>query len=247
MFCFDAFYQENPDFWTELQAQRFRSGLFERRNAHGESVWLEASYNPIVDRDGNVIKVIKFASDVTHRVQANLAVNEAATLAREIAEQTLGNATTGTQMLETSVQTSQDIHGKLNCVAELIDRLNQHSKSIGNIVATITAIAEQTNLLALNAAIEAARAGEQGRGFAVVADEVRQLAGRTSQSTSEIDKVVRENQELTETITKSMESVAGSADRGHEEIVGTSTLMGQITEGARSVQDAIANLSVDRL
>ncbi len=247
MFCHEGFYEANPDFWKELRQSRFKTGLFERRNARGESIWLEASYNPILGADGKVLMVIKFATDVTRRVQANRAVNEAANLAREIADETVRNTSDCTAMLKDAVQTSSDIHGKLHCVAELIDNLNDHSKDIGSIVATISGIAEQTNLLALNAAIEAARAGEQGRGFAVVADEVRQLAARTSQSTSEIETVVRENQQLTATVTKSMSSVAESAEQGSRQTEKASVLMNDIQAGAMRVSDTIADLTIDEV
>ncbi|HKJ84335.1 MAG TPA: PAS domain-containing methyl-accepting chemotaxis protein, partial [Mariprofundaceae bacterium] len=247
MFCFDAFYEENPNFWEELGSGVFKSGLFERRTARGESLWLEASYNPIMDARGNVTKVVKFASDVTRRVEDNIATNKAAELARGIAEETVRNAIEGSRLLELSVQTSSEIHGKVEHAVELINNLNEHAKNIGKIVATISAIAKKTNLLALNAAIEAMRAGEHGRGFAVVADEVRQLAGLTSQSTTEIDHVVQENQEMIATTAQSMTSVADSAEQGSQQIAPASEMMEKIEQGARTASDTIAKLSVQNL
>ncbi|WP_312225064.1 methyl-accepting chemotaxis protein [Stutzerimonas nitrititolerans] len=96
----------------------------------------------------------------------------------------------GAELMQSSSEALQQIARSLEATAGIMNELGERSQKIGGIVGVISGIAEQTNLLALNAAIEAARAGEQGRGFAVVADEVRNLAARTSQATGEIAEVI---------------------------------------------------------
>ncbi|MGL4735293.1 MAG: methyl-accepting chemotaxis protein [Enterovibrio sp.] len=128
-------------------------------------------------------------------------------------------------------------------ISSLITQLNEQSKSIEAIAASISSIAEQTNLLALNAAIEAARAGEQGRGFAVVADEVRQLAARTSQSTGEIAHVVQKNRQLTKTVTDKIEAVSDSATSGQKLIGVVSDVMSQIEESYEQIRQTLLMLS----
>ena len=97
----------------------------------------------------------------------------------------------GHKILNDTIQATEALAGKIENAAKVISALADASNEIGAVLNVIRSIAEQTNLLALNAAIEAARAGEQGRGFAVVADEVRSLASRTQASTEEVDKMVQ--------------------------------------------------------
>ncbi len=242
IFCKDAFYQENPGFWSDLASGTFKSGRFERIDSSGRVIWLEATYNPIRDTQGNIIKVIKFASDITEKVELDLAIREAAALASSTSEETAQIAQQGLSSLESAVQTSVQIVEKVDEVNRLIANLNEQSESIQSIVETIKSIADQTNLLALNAAIEAARAGEQGRGFAVVADEVRQLAFRTSESTKMIADVVNENHQLLTTLTGNTSEARQSAEAGQDNISQVSNIMTEIYQGADNVSQAAAKL-----
>ena len=244
LFCDESFYREQPHFWDDLAHGQLKSGLFSRRDSHGNEIWLEATYNPIKDESGKVVKVIKFASEVTERIKRAQAVSEAANIAQTISQETTRFAETGSELLAASVAISSAISEQVSRTSGLIGQLNEQSKSIEAIVSTISSIAEQTNLLALNAAIEAARAGDQGRGFAVVADEVRQLAARTSLSTGEIAGVVQKNRELTAQITGNINEVATSAQRGKEQIGEVSGVMAQIEQGAINVTETVSNLAI---
>lgn len=215
IFCFDEFYRLNPDFWQRLASGQIYSGRFERKDARGQSIWLEATYNPIQDEQGKVYKVIKFAADISERVHS---ARQAVEVAAATSEQTSQITSNAVQVLGDAVKTSASIASQLQQAASNGNELSQQAKNISDIVATIRGIAEQTNLLALNAAIEAARAGDSGRGFAVVADEVRKLAGRTADATAEIARVVHTNTELIKTIDSQLNAISTIAEQGQHSI-----------------------------
>lgn len=239
IFCNDSFYRSNPHFWVQLADGHFQSGQFERRDSSGNTIWLEATYNPIFDETGKVYKVIKFASDITERVNT---AHHAAETAASTSEQTSQITTNARKLLEDAITTSTRISSQINQATEVTHQLNNQSESITDIVSTIRAIAEQTNLLALNAAIEAARAGDQGRGFAVVADEVRKLAGRTSEATSEIASVVNVNQDLTKSIREQIEQVSHISAQGQEKITEVSVGMKEIEQGVSNFAQTVHQL-----
>ncbi|MBB6521585.1 methyl-accepting chemotaxis protein [Pseudoteredinibacter isoporae] len=231
--------QEYNRFWQQLNNGEFSSGQFKRVNSQGQTLWLEASYNPVYDGDGNLYRVIKFASDVTQQTQQSEMERESASIAYRISNETLNVAKSGGSVINEAVDEMNKIAESVHASSQHIERLNMQSGEINSIINTIQEIADQTNLLALNAAIEAARAGEQGRGFAVVADEVRQLAARTCQSTSEISSMISKIQEDTGSASSSMEKCLDQANRGVDLASQTGEVIGKIQTGANEVVSAI--------
>lgn len=239
MFCTEAFYRENPGFWKRLADDCFMSGRFERLNSAGERVWLEATYNPIVDTDGKVYKVIKFASDITNRVKAKL---EAATVATDASRQTSQIAHEAKEQLDEVAAISDEIARHANEATTVSARLDDQIKSINEIVTTIQGIANQTNLLSLNAAIEAARAGESGRGFAIVADEVRKLASKTSEATTEIGNVAHANTELTRLIALQIGRIHEISTSGQSKVQHVRTRIAGVDDSVANLLDVVAHL-----
>lgn len=241
-FCYPEFYQENPNFWEELSRGDFKTGQFKRLNKQGKTVWLEASYNPIFDQFGKVIKILKVASDITERINTQLAIQHAAEVAHSTSVETAQVSENGAEILRRTVETSNKIVADIETSTSLVEKLNHQSDSIAKIVSTIGAIADQTNLLALNAAIEAARAGENGRGFAVVADEVRTLASRTSKSTIEIEEMVAQNSNLTLQAKTSMGKVSERSSENAQLINEASGIIDEILQGANHVSSTVSQL-----
>ncbi|SFB31501.1 Methyl-accepting chemotaxis protein [Pseudomonas sp. NFIX10] len=160
-------------------------------------------------------------------------------LAQENAQQTR----IGRTSMDEASSSLEQIAGALNSTATVINTLGQRSQEIGGIVGVITSIAEQTNLLALNAAIEAARAGEQGRGFAVVADEVRSLASRTRQATDEISSMINSIQQETGNAISTMEQGNLLMQEGLSRNANVAAALARIDEQSRSAGQQFAAIT----
>ncbi|HDY7743233.1 TPA: methyl-accepting chemotaxis protein [Vibrio vulnificus] len=210
--------------------------------------------NQVNDTISNISEAIQ---SITHRNismagQQNQEMEMAATAMEEMtaalsnvaqstnmAEQYAGSAekeaSTSKSVFDKTTREFSVLEGEFTNTSQIIQQLAEESSNVGNVLDVIKAIAEQTNLLALNAAIEAARAGEQGRGFAVVADEVRSLAQRTQDSTGEIESIIMTLQEKAKQSTSTIQS---SADK----MQSTRTNMGVANEALGTIQGSAVEI-----
>ncbi|RDL45261.1 methyl-accepting chemotaxis protein [Marinomonas piezotolerans] len=194
--------------------------------------------------------VSKQANSVDH---LSTAFNEMVATANEVAsncssaanaaETSEGQVQEGNQLIRKTMDSLGQLENELISSNESMTTLSQESKNIVGILDTIKAIAEQTNLLALNAAIEAARAGEQGRGFAVVADEVRTLAGRTADSTDEIDKLLTRLQQQTDIVAGKVENSVSVAHGSVDLASQTYQVFEQILGSVLTIKDMMIQIS----
>lgn len=233
-----------PEFSNSVNYERFWRHLFlgksyqdkiERMGANGNSIWLEATYMPVfANNSSKVIGVAKIATNITERQKT--IVNEADNLkqmATELHNRSEAGITNSRDLLLTIKQISKESEENMRNLVQL----QNQAESIKGIVKTIQDIASQTNLLALNAAIEAARAGEFGRGFDVVAKEVRKLSVRVEQSISEvkdnIEGIVLEVEQVTEGIKRVSENV----EKSNVQINITTEDFVEITSTAEALDD----------
>ncbi|MBW4933963.1 methyl-accepting chemotaxis protein [Marinobacter sp. F4206] len=181
-----------------------------------------------------------YAGQITETVRESSAqATEAATMAHQASV----TSAEGRQALVDAIDSVRLVHQQSGENLKLIQELNEKSNKIQGVTTTIQGIAEQTNLLALNAAIEAARAGEQGRGFAVVADEVRQLAARTAQATGEVAETLQEIRSGTNLVVTRIEDLARSVEEGLTSVESVGERLDQIRDQSDRVQQQVARIA----
>ena len=205
-----------------LQSQIIQMGELANRSEMGA---LKQSENV----EKNTITMLEVSNGI-HQIAKSAQIVSSTT------KETSDTSVKGYQTLEIVTEQMNAIHASVHQISNVINNLSQYSREIGNIVGTITDISNQTNLLALNAAIEAARAGEHGKGFAVVADEVRKLSEEVKQSTNEISKIVSSIQD---TISQSVSYV----NEGQEKATHGINVATDVKRTFSEIQDKITQVS----
>jgi methyl-accepting chemotaxis protein len=177
------------EFWAALARGEYQAGEFKRIARGGREVYIQASYNPILDLNGKPYKVVKYASDTTAQVIARKKSEHVRGMMESVAagsEELNASVREISEAMSKSRENAIAAVGKVETADQQAQRLNSAAQSMSGIVQLIGDITGQINLLALNATIESARAGEAGRGFAVVASEVKNLANQAKQATDKI-------------------------------------------------------------
>ena len=253
IFCEESYKNSNEykEFWKKLNRGEFDSGEYLRVGKNGKKVWIQATYNPILDLDGDPFRVVKYAIDITDKkntmIEIEKDINEfssslnnlsiASTKMLEESKSSMQNSLSVTNSTEDLNNVILDLSKKIDDMLQSITsisqnaansekiasiakeqskesakamiKLNEESTKISDTISIISQIAFQTNILSLNAAVEAATAGEAGKGFAVVAQEVRNLATRSNEAAKNITSVIELIQSL---VKESLNSIHGIDD-----------------------------------
>ncbi|WP_022720774.1 PAS domain-containing methyl-accepting chemotaxis protein [Rhodopseudomonas sp. B29] len=177
------------EFWAALARGEYQAAEYKRIGKGGKEVWIQASYNPILDLNGKPFKVVKYATDTTRQVLTRMGNERVRSMMEQVAagsEELNASVREISEAMTKSRSTAMETVGEVDAADAQANRLNEAAQAMSGIVELIGHITGQINLLALNATIESARAGEAGRGFAVVAQEVKNLANQAKQATDRI-------------------------------------------------------------
>lgn len=205
------------------------------------SVITDETSNGVQEQQSETTQVVTAMNEMTATVQE---VARHANQAVDATSKADDEAVQGRNVVESTMRAIEGLSTEINSAARVIGELEKESENIGSVLDVIKGIAEQTNLLALNAAIEAARAGEQGRGFAVVADEVRNLASKTQQSTQEIETMIERLQSGTGSAVQVMNDSQTRAEDSVNQAANAGISLEAITNAVSQIKDMNTHIAV---
>ena len=198
------------EFWAALNRGEYQAAEYKRIGKGAKEVWIQASYNPILDLNGKPFKVVKYATDTTAQVLVRMGNERVRGMMESVAagaEELNASVREISEAMTKSRETASTAVGRVEAADAQAKRLNEAAQAMSGIVELIGNITGQINLLALNATIELARAGEAGRGFAVVASEVKNLATQAKQATDKIGQEISNLNGISGDVVSALDSI----------------------------------------
>jgi methyl-accepting chemotaxis protein len=255
----DPAYAASPEythFWEQLNRGEYSTGEYQRFGKDNREVWIQASYNPILDMSGRPFKVMKYATDITPGVQTR----KKAEVMTDQMQYNMQSVAAAAEQLSASIseishnmnRSREEVSGiveKTRKADELMTRLQTTAQSMESVTDLIRDIAGQVNLLALNATIEAARAGEAGKGFAVVAAEVKTLATQTGAAIDSISQEIQALQLISSDVAGSAGAISESTASVNEYVTSIASAIEEQTSVTQNISELIQQTSrtVDEL
>lgn len=238
------------EFWQSLNRGQFQAAEYKRIAKAGREIWIQASYNPILDLNGKPFKVVKYATDITAQAVGRKKAEAARGLIDAVAAGSEEMSASIREIAETmskSRQTAGVATTKVEAADQQAERLNTATQAMSGIVEMIGNITGQINMLALNATIESARAGEAGRGFAVVASEVKNLANQAKKATDTISREIGSLTSIAGDVSGALSAIKAAIESVNEFIASTAAAVEEqsivTSDMASNMQRASAELA----
>jgi len=242
-----AAYQQ---FWAALNRGEYQSGEFKRVSNGGKEVWIQASYNPILDLNGKPYKVVKYASDITQQALIRMRAERARSLIESVAaggEEMSASIREISETMVNSRRRASEAVDQVDAADVQAQRLTAAAQSMEGITEMIANITGQINLLALNATIESARAGEAGRGFAVVASEVKGLANQAKSATDKISAEISSLGEISRDVASALGTIKNAIEHVSEFVTNTAAAVEEqsavTSDMSSNMQKAVSELA----
>src|SRR5258707_8294348 len=238
---------EYREFWASLNRGNYQAAEYKRLGKGGKEIWIQASYNPILDLNGKPFKVVKYATDTTVQVIARMRSEKVRGMMDQVAsgaEELNASVREISEAMSKSKSTASTAVERVEAADQQAQRLSAAAESMRSIVQLIGDITGQINLLALNATIESARAGEAGRGFAVVASEVKNLANQAKQATDKIGQEIGNLNGISADVVSALTAIKQSIQEVSEYVTSTAAAVEEqstvTSEMSTSMQRAAA-------
>ena len=244
---------EYREFWAKLNRGEYQAAEYKRVGKGGKEIWIQASYNPILDLNNRPYKVVKYATDVTRQVLVRMGNERVRSMMESVAsgaEELNASVREISEAMVKSKETASDAVQRVENADGQAKRLSSAAESMSGIVEIIGNITGQINLLALNATIESARAGEAGRGFAVVAAEVKNLANQAKQATDKITNEIGSLNGISGEVVEALNSIKHAIQSVSEYVTSTaaaveeqSTVTGEMSSSMQRAAAEAASIA----